>query len=253
MYQISPEMWANSTDGIPSNLIGTRIALPELDGIFESIVVAGQVKKPNSDVYVTVPIEEQMNWLVARAVSWINLRRESNVQKKICSYLLSSRTSGKDGVGVMSEGGLNTYESLVNFLQALKDHGYDVGDHVPTVDMLSAQMQLYGKNVGVWAPGELELMVNSGKVELIPLEEYMQWFNSLPQSNREAVINLWGEPPGDIMVCEKDGQKYIVIPMVKYGNVLLAPQPMRSKDQNSTAMFTDEAVPPTHQYIAFYM
>ena len=96
-------------------------------------------------------------------------------------------------------------------------------------------------------------MVNTGKVELIPLEEYMQWFNALPQTNREAVTDLWGEPPGDIMVYEKDGQKYIVIPMVKYGNVLLAPQPMRSKDQNSTAMYTDDAVPPTHQYIAFYM
>jgi len=252
MYQISPETWANSTDGIPSSLIGTRIAMPELDGIFESIVVAGQVKKPNSDVYVTVPIEEQMNWLVARTVSWINLRRESNGQKKI-AVIYYHHTSGKDGVGVMSEGGLDTYESLVNFLQALKDQGYDIGDHVPTVDELRAQMQLYGRNVGVWAPGELEIMVNTGKVELIPLEEYMQWFNALPQTNREAVTDLWGEPPGDIMVYEKDGQKYIVIPMVKYGNVLLAPQPMRSKDQNSTAMYTDDAVPPTHQYIAFYM
>ena len=148
MYQISPEMWANSTDGIPSNLIGTRIALPELDGIFESIVVAGQVKKPNSDVYVTVPIEEQMNWLVARAVSWINLRRESNVQKKI-AVIYYHHTSGKDGVGVMSEGGLNTYESLVNFF-SFKDHGYDVGDHVPTVDMLVLKCSF---TVKMWAFG----------------------------------------------------------------------------------------------------
>ncbi|MCC7551874.1 MAG: cobaltochelatase subunit CobN, partial [Methanobacterium sp.] len=252
MYQISPEMWANSTDGIPSNLIGTRVAMPELDGVYESIVVAGQVKKPDSDVYITVPIEEQMNWLVSRVSSWINLRRKSNEEKKI-AVIYYHHTPGRGEVGVMDEGGLNTHESLVNFLQALKDQGYDIGGSVPTVDELRAQMQLYGKNVGVWAPGELEIMVNTGKVELIPLDEYLQWFNALPQANREAVINMWGEPPGDIMVYEKDGQKYIVIPMVKFGNILLAPQPMRSKDQSTTAMFTDDAIPPTHQYIAFYM
>ncbi len=252
MYQISPEMWANSTEGVPTSLIGTRIVMPELDGINEPIVIAGQVKKPNSDVYITVPIEDQMNWMVSRVASWINLHRESNGQKKI-AVIYYHHTSGKDGVGVMSEGGLNTHESLVNFLQALKDNGYDIGGAVPTVDELRTQMQLHGKNVGVWAPGELETMVNTGKVELIPLEQYLQWFNALPQANREAVINVWGQPPGDIMVYLKDGQKYMVIPMVKYGNVLLAPQPMRSKDQNRTAMFTDDAVPPTHQYIAFYM
>jgi cobaltochelatase CobN len=252
MYQISPEMWANSTDGIPASLIGNRIGMTELDGIAESIVVAGQVKQPNSNVYATVPIEDQMNWLVARTISWINLRRESNAQKKI-AIIYYHHTPGKGDVGVMSEGGLNTHESIVNFLQALKDQGYDIGGAVPTVDELRTQMQLYGKNIGVWAPGELEIMVNTGKVELIPLEEYLQWFNALPQANREAVINMWGEPPGDIMVYEKGGQKYIVIPMVKFGNILLAPQPMRSKDQNTTAMFTDDAIPPTHQYIAFYM
>jgi cobaltochelatase CobN len=251
LYQISPEMWANSTDGVPSSLIGTRIALPELDGVYESIVVAGQVQKPNSDVYLTVPIEEQMNWLVARSKSWINLRRENNSQKKI-AVIYYHHTPGKGDVGVMNEGGLNTHESLVNFLKALKAKGYNTGP-IPTVDELRAQMQLYGKNVGVWAPGELEIMVNTGKVELIPLNQYLQWFNALPKANREAVIDMWGEPPGDIMVYEKNGQKYIVIPMLKFGNILLAPQPMRSKDQSTTAMFTDDAIPPTHQYIAFYM
>ena len=251
LYQISPEMWINSTDGIPASSIGTRLALPEMDGTTEFIVIAGEVKLPGTEIYVTVPIPEQVDWLVSRTAAWINLRRESNSTKNI-AVIYYHHTSGKDSVGVMNEGGLNTYESLVNFLKALKNSGYNTGP-IPTVDQLQAQMKLYGRNVGVWAPGELETMVNTGKVGLIPLNQYMQWFNQLPQANREAVIDMWGEPPGDIMVYEKNGAKYIVIPYVKYGNILLAPQPMRGKDQNATVLFTDDAVPPTHQYIAFYM
>ncbi len=251
MYQISPEMWMNSTDGIPTSLLGSRIALPELDGTTEFIVIAGEVKLPDSEIYVTVPIPEQVDWLVSRTKAWINLRRESNSTKNL-AIIYYHHTSGKDSVGVMNEGGLNTYESLVNFLKALKKSGYKTGP-IPTVGQLRNQMQLYGRNIGVWAPGELETMVNTGKVGLIPLNQYMQWFNQLPQANRKAVIDMWGEPPGDIMVYKKNGVKYIVIPYIKYGNILLAPQPMRGKDQNATALFTDNTVPPTHQYIAFYM
>jgi len=251
LSSVIPEVWMNSTTGVPYTIMGQDLGTSELDGIIEEIVIAGARTDPQSGMSYLVAIEDQIDWMVNRSISWINLRRESNDQKKI-AIIYYHPTPGKGDVGVKVEGYLDTHESLVNLLQALKDQGYETGP-IPTVDELRTQMQLYGKNVGVWAPGELEIMVNSGKVGLIPLEEYMQWFNALPQANRDEVINLWGEPPGDIMVYENNGEKFIVIPYVMCGNIILAPQPMRGKDQNSEAMFTDTAVPPTHQYIAFYM
>ncbi|MEZ5335441.1 MAG: cobaltochelatase subunit CobN [Methanolobus sp.] len=60
------------------------------------------------------------------------------------------------------------------------------------------------RNVGAWAPGELEKVVESGYVTLMPVEDYLLWYNTLPESVREDVESFWGEAPGDIMVYENN-------------------------------------------------
>lgn len=251
LYQISPDEWLNSSAGIPSNSVGSKISLPEIDGITEQIIIAGQVKNDKTEVYSTVIIPDQLNWLIDRSIAWINLQIKSNKDKKI-SLIYYHHSSGKDSVGIMDEGGLNTHKSLINVLKALKAKGYNLGGKIPTLAELKRSMISHGSNIGVWAPGELEKMVKTGEVELIPLNQYLKWFNNLPKKNRDAVISKWGTAPGNIMVYEKLGSKYIVIPRLKYGNVLLAPQPMRSKGQDPKVLFNGNTTPPTHQYIAFY-
>jgi cobaltochelatase CobN len=252
LYRTSPEQWKEGNEGIPTSLLGTRVALPELDGAIEFIVVSGEVKDNVTEVYHKAPIAEQVEWLVNRTQSWIKLRHCSNADKKV-ALIYYHHASGKDEVGVMDEGGLDTHASLINVLEALKEEGYDTGDHIPDVDELLDMMQSQGKNVGVWAPGELKKMVENESVTLIPESVYLEWFNELSEDKRNEVIERWGEPPGDIMVYENETGKYIEIPNIRFGNILLAPQPMRGKGQNDSVMFYDEAVVPHHQYIAFYL
>ncbi|HIH95438.1 TPA: cobaltochelatase subunit CobN, partial [Methanosarcina acetivorans] len=252
LYQTTPEQWKESNEGIPISLLGTRLALTELDGAIEPIVVSGEVKDPLTEVYHKAPIDEQVEWLVDRTLSWINLRHGGNTSKKV-ALIYYHHASGKDEVGVMDEGGLDTHVSLINVLEALKEEGYDTGDHLPDVEELVNLMQSQGKNIGTWAPGELNAMVENGNVTLIPETVYLEWFNELPEDKRNEVIERWGNPPGEIMVYENVTGKYIVIPNIRFGNILLAPQPMRGKGQNDSVMFYDEAVVPHHQYIAFYL
>jgi cobaltochelatase CobN len=252
LYRTSPEQWKESNDGIPTSLLGTRVALPELDGAIEFIVVSGEVKDNVTEVYLKAPITEQVEWLVDRTQSWIKLRHCSNADKKV-ALVYYHHASGKDEVGVMDEGGLDTHASLINALEALKAEGYDTGDNIPDVEELMDLMQSQGKNIGVWAPGELDKMVEDGNVTLIPESVYMGWFNGLSEDKRNEVVERWGEPPGEIMVYENETGKYLVIPNIRLGNILLAPQPMRGKGQNDSVMFYDGAVVPHHQYIAFYL
>ncbi|WP_094228360.1 cobaltochelatase subunit CobN [Methanolobus psychrotolerans] len=252
MYQTTPEQWKESNEGIPTSLLGTRVALPELDGAIEFIVVSGEVKDSVTEVYHKAPIDEQVEWLVNRTLAWTKLRHCSNADKKV-ALIYYHHASGKDEVGVMDEGGLDTHASLVNVLKELKEEGYDTGHYLPDVDSLVDLMQSQGKNIGVWAPGELENMVKNGNVTLIPESVYLEWFNELSEDKRNEVTERWGEAPGEIMVYENETGKYIVIPNIQFGNILLAPQPMRGKGQNESVMFYDEAVVPHHQYIAFYL
>ncbi len=55
------------------------------------------------------------------------------------------------------------------------------------------------------------------------------------------------------MVYKKDGVRYLVLPVIKQGNVILAPQPSRSVSEKDTKEQHDVSLPPTHQYAAFYL
>jgi len=138
----------------------------------------------------------------------------------------------------------------------MDDAGYDVnGTLIPNKTELVDLMVYQGRNVGTWAPGELDKMVETGKVELIPESTYLSWFNELPELRRTEVIDMWGEAPGEIMVyTDGNADKFIVIPKISLSdNVILAPQPTRGWLQDNEILYHDGELPPHHQYIAFYL
>ncbi len=140
----------------------------------------------------------------------------------------------------------------MNLLSAMKEKGYSMGETPNSTELIDLVLK-QGKNIGIWVPDELKKMVENHDVALIPEDEYLKWFNELPEIKRREVVNQWGEPPGDIMVYGNETGKYIVIPKISLGNVLIAPQPSRASAQNMKALYHDKSIPPTHQYIAFYL
>ncbi len=49
------------------------------------------------------------------------------------------------------------------------------------------------------------------------------------------------------------GTKYIVIPAVKYGNILFTPQPSKAWEQDDAKLYHNVHLAPHHQYVAFYL
>ncbi len=83
----------------------------------------------------------------------------------------------------------------------------------------------------------------------IPAATYGLWFQELPREARDAVIRQWGEPPGAIMIDHGD----ILLPGVILDNIFLGVQPTRGVHENDDASYHDKALPPHHQYLAFYL
>jgi len=80
-----------------------------------------------------------------------------------------------------------------------------------------------------WTPIE-EIVQKGGALAYISKEEYLQYFDTLSPSVRDAVGAAWGRPPGE----EKDGipaamlyQGKIVVTGLNYGNALVCAQPKR--------------------------
>jgi cobaltochelatase CobN len=62
----------------------------------------------------------------------------------------------------------------------------------------------------------------------------------------------WGEAPGDIMVVEKNGVQYFVIPGLQFGNIFIGPEPQRGWEADIALLYHSTVVAPPHQYLAYY-
>jgi len=96
-------------------------ALPELDGAIDPVPLGGLV---GEDIYL---IPERVKRLTGRLQKWINLRQKPPAERKI-AIILYGFPPGYGAVGTAAL--LNVPKSLINFLNALKAQGYNVG-HIP--------------------------------------------------------------------------------------------------------------------------
>lgn len=240
------EEWQKSSK--PANrMLAMNVSVPELDGAVEPIAIEGQSRN-SKGYFVRSPIPERIERVVERTLGWIRLKKTPNAQKRVAIVYYAG-----PGKGDIGGGGLDVYQSLENFLKHMKEKGYQITS-IPDKDDLKELINSSGRNVGSWAPGEIEKLVNDGRAILLPLEQYKRWFKEeLSSTNQERVLQAHGEPPGQGMVYTKEGKSYFIIPQIPLGNVVLLPQPGKGGDEDDETIYGSDAIPPPHQYLAVYL
>lgn len=250
-YRFTPEQWQQSTGGLAPDL-SRSMAMSERDGLIEPVVISARRVPPGqSDIKVVLP--EQAAWLVRRAIRWVELRHKPNAEKRVV-VTFEAEGGGKGDVGGDLDFYLDVQGSLVEIMAAMQRRGYNVGGApLPDLATITRDLSRRASNIGNWAPAEITRRVASGDAELIPEHLYLQWFHELPPDKRKAVIDIWGPPPGRIMVhTDQAGRRFLVMPRIAYGNLLVVPHPDWGHLQEKRAMFAKDALPPNHQYIAFF-
>ncbi|WP_406657010.1 cobaltochelatase subunit CobN [Methanolobus sp. ZRKC2] len=248
-YEGTIEEWENSTTG-RGFWFQYQIPIMEMGGHIESIVVSGKKYDEEYGILVDEPIPAQMEWMINRTLNWVNLKNIENEDRKV-ALIYYHHSPGRDGA--MAAANLDVGPSISLLLEAMDERDYDLNNQTPNQTELLDLVLKQGRNIGAWAPDELEKIVNTNEVELLPVDEYMEMFNQLPEEARNEVIDTWGEAPGEIMVYENESGEYFVFPKISLGNVLLAPQPTRGGTNNTEVLYHDQTLPPDHQYIAFYL
>ncbi|MBD2539938.1 magnesium chelatase subunit H [Coleofasciculus sp. FACHB-SPT36] len=94
-------------------------ALPELDGAIDPVPLGGLV---GEDIYL---IPERVQRLTGRLKKWISLRQKPIAERKI-AVILYGFPPGYGATGTAAL--LNVPRSLIKFLHALKEQGYNVGE-----------------------------------------------------------------------------------------------------------------------------
>jgi len=255
IYASDLEKWESDPAGTSSSIYW-NVAMPELDGRIEPVLMGG-IKTLNADeatgaiISKRVALPDRIERVAGRATNWAKLHKMENQDKKV-AILYYNHDGGKDGIGASY---LNVPRSLTEILKALKNNDYTVNQDGSlssegeiTEEKVFNEMFSKGRNIGGWAPGELEKFAAQAGIIKISLDEYLSWYNQLPVKLREAVEKDWGSAPGKVMVQDEQ----IIIPGVINGNVFFGPQPMRGWGEDVTKITHSPTLPPSHQYLAFY-
>ena len=247
----SYEVWSKSAFGITPERLSTQVALPEIAGATEPIVVGTTEKVAGAAGPVTKPIRERIDMAVNRGARWLALQDKPNAEKRV-GLLYFNNPPGKGNIGASY---LNVFPTLVAVLARLRESGYQTGDRLPTEKELEALLEISGRNIEVWAPGELEALVEKGHVVLVSMKKYRSWFEALPKQFRDFVNAGWGPPEKSqlMTITSRDGEKFFVVPGVRMGNIFLGPQPLRTTFDRTMEMAHNINVPPPHSYIAAYL
>ena len=80
---------------------------------------------------------------------------------------------------------------------------------------------------------------------------FLKYFEEFKKLNISG-LNGWGNAPGNVMVVNRNGVDYFVIPGLTYGNIFIAPEPQRGWESDIENLYHCTAVAPTHQYLAAY-
>ncbi len=256
VYGKDGKTWETDPEGLSSLEVSWQLAIPEIAGLIQPTVAAYRIRDRDEETGFFIEprrsVPERINCAVNRIKAWINLQKKKNEDKRVAIFYWDY-PPGKQHIGASY---LNVFASIKNVLKTMKESGYNVGNEALDEELLLENSLKNGRNIGKWAPGELDEMVRHGKCVLLPVEEYQRWTRNLPADFTKKVNEDWGpvkESSVMIWTDPKDKKKFMVIPAVKHGNVVILPQPVRGWDQNMEAMYHSKDLSPPHQYLGAYL
>lgn len=257
-YYKDERQWLDDPQGLGQQ-VAWSIAMPEFEGAIEPIMIGATrgVSKPEQDLYE--PIEERIAKVADRVARWVALRRKPNREKRV-AFILHNNPCASVEATVGGGAHLDALESVARILQRMKAEGYRVEDPPANGRELIEEI-LRRKAISEfrWTTVE-EIVEKGGALALIDVEDYLRWFEELPEGTRARMVEAWGEPPGE----EREGvppgmvhEGKLVVTGVRYGNAVVCVQPKRGCagprcDGRVCKILHDPDVPPPHQYVATY-
>ncbi len=239
------DTWNDGLFGLTPTDIAMQVALPEVDGkIITSIVSfkesAGKDPVTDSEIIEYTAHQEGILRVVNHVKSWCGLQQTPNAHKRIAVVLPNYPTKNSrlaNGVG------LDTPESTINILKALKEADYTLDSRLPQTSKdlinLITQGPTNDRQDGYHRTAEVHLSNST----------FLEYYHQLSIELRQKIEDQWGDLDSFESEQPKSG---IPIPGVLLGNIFLSIQPARGYNVDPTASYHSPDLPPTYLYLAYY-
>jgi magnesium chelatase subunit H len=222
------EEWQDSDLGLHPIQVALQIALPELDGAIEPIILSGR----DGATGKAIALQDRVEAVAQRAMKWANLRRKPKLQKKVAITVFSFPPD-KGNVGTAAY--LDVFGSIYKVMEALKHNGYDVQEMPESPEALM-QAVIHDAQAQYSSP-ELNIAYRMSVPEYEALTPYY-----------ERLEPSWGPPPGHL---NTDGQNLLVYGK-QFGNVFIGVQPTFGYEGDPMRLLFSRSASPHHGFAAYY-
>ncbi len=230
--------WESDRVGLAAGSVPFFLANAEYAGMIDSMSIA--VVDASG---MPQPLQEQVDSVISKALSYAVLRHKSNRDKKVALmfYNYPTKESG------ISASFMNAPASIEAILGAMKAADYNVTalNEAQLLEKLQRLLQ------GLHREGAAQELPGENLAGMLPMTHYKQWFETLPEAVQQRINARWGTPESDPMATPEG----FIIPRLSAGNMLIMPQPPRGSrnEAKENAIYHDMSVPVNHFYLAAYM
>lgn len=227
VFQTTQE-WEESDLGLHPVQVALQIAIPELDGAIEPIVLSGRDDATGK----AHTLQDRVDAIADRAIRWSSLRIKPRNQKKLAITVFSFPPD-KGNVGTAAY--LDVFGSIHRVLEEMKAKGYDIQD-LPRDSKTLMEAVINDPEAMQGAP---ELSI----AHRMSVEEYERL---TPYSER--LEENWGKPPGNL---NSDGQNLLIYGR-HFGNVFVGVQPTFGYEGDPMRLLYSRSASPHHGFAAYY-
>ncbi len=222
------EEWQDSDLGLHPIQVALQIALPELDGAIEPIILSGR----DGATGRSITLQDRVEAISQRALKWANLRRKPKITKRVAITVFSFPPD-KGNVGTAAY--LDVFGSIYKVMEALKTDGYDLPELPESAEKLMLEV-LQNAQAQYNSP-ELNVAYKMSVAEYEKLTPY-----------QEKLHASWGPPPGHL---NTDGQNLLVYGK-SFGNVFIGVQPTFGYEGDPMRLLFSRSASPHHGFAAYY-
>ncbi|MEG4504050.1 magnesium chelatase subunit H [Microcoleus sp. F6_B4] len=222
------EEWENSDLGLHPIQVALQIAIPELDGAIEPIILSGR----DGATGKAIALQDRIEAISQRAMKWAMLRRKPKLDKKVAITIFSFPPD-KGNVGTAAY--LDVFGSIYEVMKGLKGNGYDLPELPDSAEKLMQEV-IHDATAQYQTP-ELNIAYRMSVAEY---EEFTPYSERLQEN--------WGPPPGHL---NSDGQNLLIFGK-HFGNVFIGVQPTFGYEGDPMRLLFSRSASPHHGFAAYY-
>jgi magnesium chelatase subunit H len=222
------EEWEESDLGLHPIQVALQIAIPELDGAIEPIILSGR----DGSTGKAIALQDRIEAIAGRALKWVNLRKKPKLDKKVAITVFSFPPD-KGNVGTAAY--LDVFGSIFEVMKALQGNGYDLEDVPATAkELMEAVIH------------DAQAQYNSPELNIAYRMSVEEYERLTPYSER--LETNWGKPPGHL---NSDGQNLLIYGK-SFGNVFIGVQPTFGYEGDPMRLLFSRSASPHHGFAAYY-